>query len=427
MIARSDLTSLIAGRAISSKFSGFGIRGAVAPLTGEHGQALIGPGVSLPAENDDEFRAVILTLPVGLSGLVFDEDGTVEVPEGNPDGSYTGTYRLYKNSSVVAPDPQTYEINIGSSGELSGSSLFLDLSSTGIIYGGSSLQGSAAFEDLVSSGVVESPNGLTGNAVLGDIFSSGAIESRPVLTGSSLLDDITSSGAILSVAPSTLSGTAIFEELVASGALDAPNSLFGTSIFDAIQASGEISAFPPSTITGNATLLELVSSGELSGGNSLTGDALLSGLSSSGAIYSFNPSLVVNNVYTLVIPGPVTVLLDAISGAGVPMNISRKRGDTYADEFVIKSAATQLPVDITGCSFLMTLDSQKSPLDSSTNIYQLVGVVLDGPGGRVNFAPTAEQANRQGSYYYDVQMIDTAGRKRTVALAQYFYKQDISK
>ena len=108
-------------------------------------------------------------------------------------------------------------------------------------------------------------------------------------------------------------------------------------------------------------------------------------------------------------------------------DITRRRGDTYADEFIIKSKSTGLPIDITGYTFVMTLDPAKDPVDSANNVYQLTGTIVNGPAGRVEFVPTASQANQLGSFFYDVQMIDTGGRKRTIVTAKYKYVQDITK
>ncbi len=110
------------------------------------------------------------------------------------------------------------------------------------------------------------------------------------------------------------------------------------------------------------------------------------------------------------------------------VTITRKRGDTYADEITVKSKATGLPINIAGYSFTMTLDPLKDPLTAANNLYSLVGTIIDAPAGRVEFAPSALQADQPpGVYYYDVQMIDGAGRKRTIALDKYKYEQDISK
>lgn len=108
-------------------------------------------------------------------------------------------------------------------------------------------------------------------------------------------------------------------------------------------------------------------------------------------------------------------------------DITRKRGDTYADEFIVKSAATGKPIDITGYSFVMTLDPAKDPTTNANNLYQLTGTILNAAAGRVEFAPSPAQADRVGSFYFDVQMVDGAGRKRTIDGGKYKYTQDITK
>lgn len=108
--------------------------------------------------------------------------------------------------------------------------------------------------------------------------------------------------------------------------------------------------------------------------------------------------------------------------------ITRKRGDTYADEITVKSKATGLPIDITGYTFIMTLDPEKAPATAANNLYALTGAIIDAPTGRVGFAPSALQADQPpNTYYYDVQMVDGAGRKRTILLDKYKYEQDIGK
>lgn len=109
-------------------------------------------------------------------------------------------------------------------------------------------------------------------------------------------------------------------------------------------------------------------------------------------------------------------------------DITRKRGDTYADEFMLKSKKTGLPLNITGCTFLLTVDPSAAPVDASLNKYQLTGVIVGaGTDGRVSFAPSDLQANLLGKFYYDVQMIDTSLKKRTIDSGKYAYTQDITK
>jgi len=108
--------------------------------------------------------------------------------------------------------------------------------------------------------------------------------------------------------------------------------------------------------------------------------------------------------------------------------ITRKRGDTYADEITVKSKATGLPINIAGYTFTMTLDPEKAPATAANNLYTVTGLIIDAAAGRVEFAPSAMQADKPpGNYFYDVQMVDGVGRKRTILLDKYKYEQDISK
>jgi hypothetical protein len=108
-------------------------------------------------------------------------------------------------------------------------------------------------------------------------------------------------------------------------------------------------------------------------------------------------------------------------------DIKRTRGDTYADEFIILREETGLPLNLTGFSFLLTLDPERRPTSAANHVYQLTGTILNAAQGRVEFAPSSSQANIVGTYYYDVQMVDGAGRKRTVESGKYRYVQDITK
>lgn len=108
--------------------------------------------------------------------------------------------------------------------------------------------------------------------------------------------------------------------------------------------------------------------------------------------------------------------------------ITRKRGDTYADEITVTSDTTGAAIDITGFTFKMTLDPSKAPVDNTTKLYEIDGTIINGPADRVEFAPTSQQADQLPStYYYDIQMVDGLGRKRTIALDKYVYQQDITK
>lgn len=105
--------------------------------------------------------------------------------------------------------------------------------------------------------------------------------------------------------------------------------------------------------------------------------------------------------------------------------INRIRGDTYADRFLVEAEGTV--ADLSGCSFKMTLNTQRNPVDDTTEVYQLVGIVSSPATGVVEFAPDASQADQVGLFYYDIQMVDGNNIKRTLVKDVYMYEEDITK
>lgn len=108
------------------------------------------------------------------------------------------------------------------------------------------------------------------------------------------------------------------------------------------------------------------------------------------------------------------------------MSITRYRGDTNPIRGY--AAINGLPLDVTGCSFTLTVNQSKAPTTSATNRFSLTGVVVDVLTGELAFPITEEQADQlPGRYYYDIQMTDALGFKTTIALDRFVFLQDISK
>lgn len=106
--------------------------------------------------------------------------------------------------------------------------------------------------------------------------------------------------------------------------------------------------------------------------------------------------------------------------------ITRYRGDTAPDQFTIQRDGVAL--DITGCTFKLTVNSEKDPTSTSTQLFSLTGTITSAVAGQVEFAPNGTQADQTpGDYYYDVQMTDTTGAIRTADKGRYRFKQDITK
>ena len=116
----------------------------------------------------------------------------------------------------------------------------------------------------------------------------------------------------------------------------------------------------------------------------------------------------------------------AVEPLDIPL--CRTRGDTFPDTWRLGTAA--VPVNITGFTFEMTVDTLAEPGDALTNVYTLTGVITDAPNGLFQFAPSGAQAdalNPNLEYFYDVQMIDGASAKRTILKSTLTVTQDINK
>ena len=107
------------------------------------------------------------------------------------------------------------------------------------------------------------------------------------------------------------------------------------------------------------------------------------------------------------------------------------RGDSFPIELTIKDKETKEPVDITGYGFLMTVNTVDNPVDISTQLFQVVGVVDPDQvtnKGKLTFTPSVADGNQTPeTYYYDVQMTDPAGNIRTIAKYNFKITQDITK
>lgn len=111
----------------------------------------------------------------------------------------------------------------------------------------------------------------------------------------------------------------------------------------------------------------------------------------------------------------------------VVIELCRKRGDTFPDQFTLKDAAGVV-IDITGFSFLLTVDPSPTPSDALGNLFQLTGTITDAANGVVEFAPSAVQSDQTPStYFYDIQWTDGAGAIRTIIVGEYIITQDITK
>lgn len=105
--------------------------------------------------------------------------------------------------------------------------------------------------------------------------------------------------------------------------------------------------------------------------------------------------------------------------AATTIDISVSRRDTAPWEMVIADEE-DAPIDITGFSFLLSVDPARNPTSSSTRLFQLTGTITDAENGVVQFAMNAEQADQTpGNYFYDLQQTDGSSKTRTLAAGKW--------
>lgn len=109
------------------------------------------------------------------------------------------------------------------------------------------------------------------------------------------------------------------------------------------------------------------------------------------------------------------------------LDITRVRGDTHAMQFTIKDSAGAA-VNVTGFSFLLTVDPAPDPSDALNNLFQLTATLVDAVNGVIEFAPTAMEADQTpNTYFYDLQMTDAGSAIRTIAKGKFIFTPDITK
>lgn len=109
-------------------------------------------------------------------------------------------------------------------------------------------------------------------------------------------------------------------------------------------------------------------------------------------------------------------------------DIVRYRGDTRAYAIFVRDAKTLEAIDITGYSFKLTVSMEENPEDDTNQEFGLTGTITEAVAGKVQFAPTANQADQvPGTYYYDIELTDGDGGILTVAKGRWIVNQDISK
>lgn len=113
-------------------------------------------------------------------------------------------------------------------------------------------------------------------------------------------------------------------------------------------------------------------------------------------------------------------------------DIDWRRGDSFPITLTVNDSDGN-PIDLTGYTFKLTVNSEQDPTDTTNQQFQVVGVVdLDQVTnkGKVSFTPTASDTDLdKATYFYDVEMTDTSSHIRTISpyKAKFKLNQDQTK
>jgi hypothetical protein len=111
--------------------------------------------------------------------------------------------------------------------------------------------------------------------------------------------------------------------------------------------------------------------------------------------------------------------------------IDRKRGDTAPDKIIVIDIETGAPLDNTGYSYQLTINTDRNPDPGNSIGSQLVSIAGTpaGVSGAVEFPWTgAGDADQEpGEYWYDVQQTDAGGLVKTILKNTYTFHMDVTK
>jgi hypothetical protein len=107
------------------------------------------------------------------------------------------------------------------------------------------------------------------------------------------------------------------------------------------------------------------------------------------------------------------------------VEVRRYRKDTYPFKVVVKDKETGQPLNITGNTFTMSVASDPAP-STASYVFQSTGTITDAVNGKVSFPITTQDADRVGTYYFDVVM-DTGSERTTILRGILIFEESITK
>ncbi len=104
--------------------------------------------------------------------------------------------------------------------------------------------------------------------------------------------------------------------------------------------------------------------------------------------------------------------------------LERLRGDTYPILATFTSKGK--PYDLLNCTLLLSVSTEQNPT-GSTYEFQSSGSITDAANGKASFPVDATAADRVGDFFFDIEITDAGGYKRTPVKGKITFTQDITK
>lgn len=123
----------------------------------------------------------------------------------------------------------------------------------------------------------------------------------------------------------------------------------------------------------------------------------------------------------------------AIPYSPIELDLCITRGDTRPFTIALteeQADGTEEPLDLTGSSLLLTVDPSATPTNDTANVFQLTATLAGDPTtGIATFqVQSADWVGvAAGSYFYDVELTDSAGDILTILKGVFLIPQDITK
>jgi len=85
------------------------------------------------------------------------------------------------------------------------------------------------------------------------------------------------------------------------------------------------------------------------------------------------------------------------------LSLSRTRGDTWPIRMTFTNP-DGTPMDLTNKQVILTANTEENPIDTTNQVFQIVGTITDAEAGKVEFPLSPDQADNVGTFYFDVEV-----------------------